>query len=380
MLIHFPIDRVRPVGGPAGYLWNLNKGLKAIGADGYEFLPPANGQIEENRLLRKVIPNRVKDLRRVKKVLALPEQHKSAPVDYSKYEAIHFHSTEDLYLHRKALEAYEGEVVLTSHSPCVFHKELIGRLNRKDVQRFEKELSRLSVIDEYAFARADRIIFPCREAEEPYFNTWDGYLQVRDESKLSYLPTGIAPVEARTDRATIREKYGIPDDAFLMSYVGRHNSIKGYDILLEEIPVQLEDPNTWMIVAGKESSEFRPDHPRWIEVGWTDDPYSIVAAADVFILPNRQTYFDIVMLEVLSLGQIVVATRTGGNKYFSQFDSLGLLFFDIADGFGGDIERVRLMSEEERKDAREFNRKLYESHFTCDVFARNYLDLIRSQL
>ena len=364
------------MGGPAGYLWNLERGLEAIGADGYELLPPGSGQIEKNGFLRKVIPNRVKDLRRVKKFMALPERYKNAVVDYSNYEAIHFHSTEDLYLHRRALESFDGEVVLTSHSPCVFHKELIDRLNPKDVLRHEEELARLAVIDEYAFRRADRIVFPCREAEEPYFNTWDNYAHVRDESKISYLPTGISAVETRIDRASIRARYGIPQDAFLMCYVGRHNSIKGYDVLLEQIPAQLEDSNTWMIVAGKESPKFHPSHPRWIEVGWTDDPHSIVSAADVFILPNRQTYFDIVMLEVLSLGQMVVASRTGGNKYFSRFDSSGLMLFDIEEGLGSKIERVRSMPEEERRSARDLNRKLYETYFTCDVFARNYLDLM----
>ena len=40
-LIHFPIDRVAPTGGPAGYLYNLRQGLDEIDVRGIDFLPAA---------------------------------------------------------------------------------------------------------------------------------------------------------------------------------------------------------------------------------------------------------------------------------------------------------------------------------------------------
>lgn len=65
---------------------------------------------------------------------------------------------------------------------------------------------------------------------------------------------------------------------------------------------------------------------RWKEVGWTNDSQSIIAASDVFVLPNRETYFDIIMLEVLSCGKIVIASRTGGNKYFEKIGAKGVFY------------------------------------------------------
>ena len=64
---------------------------------------------------------------------------------------------------------------------------------------------------------------------------------------------------------------------------------------------------------------LKTDH--WIEVGWTNDPHSLIAASDVFVLPNHETYFDLILLEVLSLGVPVVMSRTGGNKFFEQFNN-----------------------------------------------------------
>ena len=317
-LIHFPLNGLKPTGGPAGYLWNLSQGLDQVGISGYEFLPSLPAGISSNKFLQRIVPGRVKDVRRLRNMLSLPKRTSEPPVDYAKYEAVHFHSTEDLYLQRDAMKGYKGKVVLTSHSPLVYHKELISRLNPKDVETHSDELKRLAIIDEYAFERADCVIFPCSEAEEPYFHTWEDYAVVRDETKMHYVPTGIVQAHAKVDRNEVRMRYGIPKDAFVVTYVGRHNQVKGYDILKSVAPDLLVDEKTWFLVAGKEGPIHGLNHPRWVEVGWTNDPHSVIAAADVFVLPNRETFFDLIMLEVLSLGQIVVASRTGGNKFFEQ--------------------------------------------------------------
>lgn len=375
-LIHFPANRVYPVGGPAGYLFNLRQGLSEIGIEGYDFLPAVGMQAERDSFLGKVVPSRLKDARRLRNLLALPGKNISPSVDYSGYECIHFHSTEDLYVHREALEDYDGEVFLTSHSPCAYHKELVSRLNPKDAQKYEDELRNLSIIDEYAFRRADTVVFPCREAEEPYFHTWKEYAFVRDESKLRYVPTGIQGCTAKVDRDEVRGLYDIPKDAFVMCYVGRHNSIKGYDVLAEVALSLLDDPNTWMLVAGKEGPIFAPKHERWVEVGWTDDPHSLIAASDVFVLPNRETYFDLVLLEVLSLGTPVIASRTGGNKYFEGLGAQGVFLYENPENLIGIVRAFSSMAESKKESASKANVKLFTSEFTCSCFARRYCSLI----
>ena len=372
VLIHFPTDRLGPKGGPAGYLFNLGHGLDRINAARFDFLPARGASYEQSKTLQKLMPSRIKDLRRLRNFLALSSRETTAPVDYSQYGAVHFHSTEDMYLHRKALETYRGKVVLTSHSPCVYHEELIARLNPKDAEAHAEELKRLAVIDEYSFKRSDYVIFPCPEAEEPYFHTWDGYEAVRDEAKLRYVPTGIEPVSAKVDRTDLRKRYGIPEDAFVVCYVGRHNKIKGYDLLQKAARELLDDEDIWFLVAGREGPIYGLEHSRWVEVGWTDDPHSVIAAADTFILPNRETFFDLIMLEVLSLGQIVLASRTGGNKFFEKFGCEGIRLYDDVDELVELVRLVKASSAEERQAWRAAAKALYEREFTVDVFARRY--------
>lgn len=374
VLIHFPEDKLAPKGGPAGYLYNLRLGLEEVGAKGFDFLPPAGSTYEENKMLRNLVPARVRDLRRLHNLLGLPSKEAPAPVDYSQYAAVHFHSTEDLYLHRRALEAYSGKVVLTSHSPCVYHEELISRLNPKDAKRKAEELRRLEVIDEYAFRRADFVIFPCEEAEEPYFNTWAGYREVRDSEKMRYVPTGIVPACAKDDCGTVRQRYGIPRDAFVVCYVGRHSQIKGYDVLKTAAKELLAGEDVWFLVAGREGPLYRPDHPRWVEAGWTDDPHSLMAASDVFVLPNRETFFDLIMLEVLSLGQVVVASRTGGNRYFERFASDGILLYDVPGEIESMVRRVKAATRAQRSSWGDANRAIYRSEFTVGSFAQRYAE------
>lgn len=372
VLIHFPEDKLAPKGGPAGYLYNLRLGLEEAGAKGFDFLPPAGATYEENKTLRNLIPSRVRDLRRLHNLLGLPSKAASAPVDYSQYAAVHFHSTEDLYLHRKALEAYGGKVVLTSHSPCVYHEELISRLNPKDAKRKAEELRGLEAIDEYAFRRADFVIFPCEEAEEPYFNTWARYREVRDSGKMRYVPTGIVPASAKVDRDAVRQRYGIPSDAFVVCYVGRHSQIKGYDILKSAAMELLADEDVWLLVAGREGPLYGLDNPKWVEAGWTDDPHSLMAASDVFVLPNRETFFDLIMLEVLSLGQVVVASRTGGNKYFERFASDGILLYDGPGEIESMVHRVKAAESAQRSSWGDANRAIYQGEFTVGSFAQRY--------
>ena len=60
-LIHWPVDRLAPKGGPSGYLFGLKHGLEQNGVHDFEFLPPVGKSIESNRTLQRVIPRRIKD-------------------------------------------------------------------------------------------------------------------------------------------------------------------------------------------------------------------------------------------------------------------------------------------------------------------------------
>lgn len=375
-LIFFPKNRLKPQGGPAGYLYNLYSEISKVNDNFY--LLPDEADITENKKLREIMPGRIKDLRRLHFMLTLPKRSKKVNINLNEYDIIHFHSTEEMYYAREALKDFKGKTVLTSHTPCVMYKELLSTLNPKDAERFSKQLQKLEIIDLYAFKKADYIIFPCREAEEPYYHTWEKYKKVAKHKKYRYLPTGIHPCKVRVSRDEYRKNLNIPKDAFVISYVGRHTEIKGYADLKEIGKLVLKDPNVYVLVGGREAPIKGLNHDRWIEVGWTDDPHSLIGASDVFLLPNRETYFDLVLLEVISLGTPVILSETGGNKYFHKYECNGLIYYNTVNEAA---ERLReFIKNDPNRDGR-LSRELVElfnNDFTVKIFAEKYIRLIES--
>lgn len=371
--LYWPSTDLKPTGGPSGYLYNLRLAIKPN--SGVNFVAKEDDIIAE----RKKYPDWVHDLYLGEKYSSLHKMRRPLDKELFKYDAIHFHSTEDLYLARGDLESFKGDVLLTSHTPCAPHIEKIEAVPLWVRKLFRNRFDGLKKIDEFAFKRADRIIFPCEEAEEPYFHTWQEYSQIRRQEKISYIPSGVKPCSAKTDKHEVRKMYDIPEDAFLVSFVGRHNKIKGYDILKMAASSYLRtNKDCYVIVAGKEQPLKRLDHEHWIEVGWTSDPHSLIAASDLFILPNRETYFDLVLLEVLSLGVPIVCSKTGGNNYVLGLQSKGLIGYDDKAELVSKIDFVANLSTADREVMGIENKNLFLDFFTNNKLSERLIDLYKT--
>ena len=381
LLIYFPESKLVPKGGQAGYLYNLKKGLEQLQENeklqvDISFYNNAPVRFEDNAKLRNRIPKRILEIRR-----ALNDAYflkKKFPIDEClfDYDMIHFHWTEEVYLNRDFLEKYKGKVILTSHSPCVMYKERIRKLNPKDYQLLKTKIDRLEEMDRYAFERADYIIFPCEEAEEPYFHTWDRYASIREADKYRYMTSGIVGCKAKVNRSDIRAKYNIPENAFVISYAGRHNEIKGYGDLKQIGERFAGEKDVYFLIAGKEEPMTGLKNDHWIEVGWTNDPHSLIAASDVFLLPNHETYFDLILLEVLSIGVPVILSSTGGNKYFKKFGKEGLLFYKTIDDAIENINNLKATTGEYRHKIGLELVDLFESEFSVAPFTKRYVETI----
>ena len=153
--------------------------------------------------------------------------------------------------------------------------------------------------------------------------------------------------------------------------------MKGYGNL-KKIGQKMLDGKTNMkfLIAGKEGPLTKLENPSWIEVGFTKDPYSIIAAGDVFLLPNNETYFDLVFIEVMSLGKIIVASRTGGNRYYEKAGVKGVFLYDTLDEAREIIERIRTMTLDEKLALEKANKEFYENNLTGKVFFENYKKVI----
>ena len=392
VLIFMKESDLRPAGGPAGFCYNIYQEVLKQKIDDIVFLPADEKNVVERialyRQITKHLPKWVNTMQiayrrkqNYQKMIKTPTLHN---IDFNAYDVIHFHSTISLYKYRKDLEKYEGKIVLTTHSPIPQHQEIYAELPTETEKRiYRKFYLQLNQIDEYAFMKADYVVFPCADAEESYLNNWDKYKEIHnsltENGKLIYIPTGIEPKPVLRNRQVVCNEYSLNKENFIVSYVGRHNEVKGYD-LLQKIATNLwsRGNDYTFLICGKESPLCGLKDQRWNEVGWTNDSQSIIAASDVFVLPNRETYFDIIMLEVLSCGKIVVASRTGGNKYFEKIGAEGVFLYDTVEEATEIIERVAAMDVHEKKRLEESNRELFFERFTTDKYVSEYLNFVNS--
>ena len=102
---------------------------------------------------------------------------------------------------------------------------------------------------------------------------------------------------------------------------------------------------------------------------------------DFYVVPNRETYFDLVVIEALRSGMIMSLSRTGGNKYFEQLpknETKGLFFFDI-EKQETVIEQIDQLIKTKEDSPTKFdelkslNKALYLKYFTMERYVDNYI-------
>lgn len=360
-----------PKGGPNGVGSMYYKEMQKRGEFIFDFIENDNPTvISGTKTLVRKLPNWINNIQReIRKrqmvIDLLTKKPKETGICFDKYDIIFFHQAYDMYIERDKLKTYKGIVILQSHCPEPQSHEMYALQSSFVKKTIPNLLKRYEKIDEYAFERADYLIFPCEEAEEPYFKCWDYFkeLHTRKKDRIKFLLTGIVPAIAKRNRFKVLDELNIPQDSFVISYVGRHNSVKGYDILKNIASTYLQcDEGSWFVIAGKEYPLTRLNHPRWKEIGWTTDAHSYIKASDVFVLPNRETYFDLVMLEILSLGKIVVASRTGGNRYFENKGVKGVFLYDNEEEAISLLKTIKAMTKEERNELEQANIQFFQEN------------------
>lgn len=390
VLIYLDKNLLSPAGGPLGVGYYLYQECLKVNDNEIEFLDSdLNCKIKDNKKKKilykfRKITKIVRSIRHIKEYKCMFDSPSFEKNRFNDYDIVHFHTTSDMYKQRRNLKDYKGIVLITSHSPIPLAQELYEACATSFEKKwFKKRYNQFIAMDEWSFKHASYIIFPCKYAEEPYSNNWESYREIQKnmKNKYRYVPTGIERKDAKISKQEIRTKYKIKENDFLVSYVGRHNSVKGFDTLKTIGESVLSKNNDIkFIIAGREGPIYRLENKNWIEVGFTKDPYSIINASDVFILPNKETYFDLVMIEVLSLGKIVIASRTGGNKFFEEKKCPGVFLYDSVDEAEELLLKIKGMTEFEKKVLEVSNFEFYEKHLTSNEFYNNYKNLLHSLL
>lgn len=155
--------------------------------------------------------------------------------------------------------------------------------------------------------------------------------------KLACIPSGIEDaIPATADPAEVRRSLGVPLDAPVAIFVGRLAPQKAVDDLITALDLlQHVRPalRTWIVGDGplrprleETARAFRLDLDGRVRfLGHRDDVPSLLASADMLVLPSLYEGLPNVVLEAMQLGKAVVATAAPGTTEVVADGATGLL-------------------------------------------------------
>lgn len=311
-----------------------------------------------------------------------PDVSLISTIDFSKVKTIHVHTAFEVLKIKNYLKANfldDVKIILTCHTPeSLANEQYSLYIANGQSERKAKILKKLCLEAEMkAYKEADIMIFPSKEAMEPLLHDIPEFSDIAKSKDIRFLATGSKKIDSTLTRQEAKKKYGV-EGKTVVGFIGRHNSVKGYDLLKEAaIKILNQRDDVVFLIGGVQGTEFKPlDNPAWIEAGWVN-PADLLRALDVFVLPNRQTYYDLVLLEVLSMGVPTVATATGGNKSVKEIAKDVELCDVTADSLADSISRLICLPAADLEKIGNRLMNSYDIYFTEKNMAERYLKTIQ---
>lgn len=355
-------------GGPAGYLMNLKKGLELINSNFCIFSDFTKTSPKEESKRRKINSFLLEDIKISLYYLKPKTWMKAKSEIFESFDSYHFQSLEDIYDCKRFKKG--KKFFLTPHRPEPLWIEKINEIQNVNNTNYSFPLLKLVLmhIEKVAYKVCDGFIFPSKEAKDIYMD-FPGFSKYIADKKVKYLITGTNVIEGKPE-------YRLENNNFIISFIGRHTFIKGYDFLKEFFIENLDfinDNNIQIICAGKIIGDY-PKNQRWKELGLINNPHDLIKSSDFVILPNLNTYFDLVALEVLAQGKILLASDTGGNISLSkQTKGVKLFMSNNQSSLKERIIELLNIHVDERTELENCNLSYFEENCKLDRFANNYL-------
>lgn len=386
---------LKDTGGPSGYLYNLRDYLKKNPSEEIDFYPVDFKPIEKktpksgwklalrNFVKRIASPIRFYKYMRINYIAKVPLTEDDLKL-IDKYDFVHVHYLS--HIRQSFLNFNNGHtrVVLTTHNPEPLVDQLADEKGMAWSLKCIPGLRNFFIRKELeAYDVVDYVMFPVAEAIEPYINRSSLYSDKFKEiyRKVFYVPTALNTTDPCVENRGVLKEYDIPDKALRVCYVGRHNEVKGYDTIQELAKMVWKDnPNTYFIIGGKQEPMRGLNDYRWIELGWVHT-HSLLNEVDCFLLPNKDTYFDLILLEVLRQGTPVILTRTGGNKWYENKGFDGMFFYE-----NGDLNTAKKhidtlqkkKSQNEISPLRKANYNQYKVRLSMEKYIASYLETLKN--
>jgi glycosyltransferase involved in cell wall biosynthesis len=175
-----------------------------------------------------------------------------------------------------------------------------------------------------------------------------------------------------TNHSQFREEFGIPFNTKLIGFIGRLDKVKGCDYLIKAVSeLAKRGLNFCLVIVGdgpeRESLNSLVEdlglQKQIYFCGFRDDTTNVYQSLDLFVLPSLNEGIPLAMLEAMSQGVPVIATRVGGVPEVIQDGVNGLLVPPVdpralAEAMVESLSKT----DEAAKRACEANRKIYDEY------------------
>lgn len=181
----------------------------------------------------------------------------------------------------------------------------------------DEKVKRYHAVDGVTLKRADRVVTVVADGREKVI------AKGVSPERIVVIPNAVARSDfgELAGREALRARWGIAEDAPVVSVIGRLSHEKAPDVFLEAFALArktLPNARAWIVGDGPERQRCeerasRPDLAGTVVfTGHEKQAASYYEASDVLCIPSRSEQLPNVLLEAMMFGTPVVSTRVGG--------------------------------------------------------------------
>jgi len=207
--------------------------------------------------------------------------------------------------------------------------------------------------------------------------------------KIQVIYNGIKPLNKDNEAvAGIRERLGIPTDAFVVGTVSRLDPVKNQSMMLKAFKLFLQKrPDSYLLMVGdgpdKDLLVNLVDEyeigTRVIFTGFIDVPLNYLGAMDLFLLSSHTEGTSMTLLESMSLQIPAVATEVGGNPEIISQNVTGRLTKPGDETSFANAMAELAESSQLRNDMGEKASEKFAEKFSAKVMKQHYFAVYANQ-
>ncbi len=250
------------------------------------------------------------------------------------FNIIHAHDVLSLYYFKD----HPAKKILTIHSKGPIIDDLKDYHSGSDLMK--NWYSRFNIMEDEAIKAADVITFPSVEAKKLFLDKKNEI----DESKVKIIYNGIdiEKIKQLSNSENSLNDYGIKENHdLLLLNVADHIKVKNISSIIKAVHYlkreNVRNPLLVNVGIGPETNYLQEmisemkleDNVILLGLLSNDEIIKFMNYFDYFIMASERVVFDIVILEAMACGMIVIANNNGGNKEIIENGFNGYLLNEI---------------------------------------------------